>query len=67
VGRATFERLVGGRQDPDHAAFDRFVAHPVYAKQRWISILNPSRETVRTTLMPLIAAGHDRLARRGGG
>jgi hypothetical protein len=71
VVRATFERLVGTLEDPDFAAFDRFVPHPVYAKQRWISILNPSHETVRETLMPLIAAGHDRLvvarARRGKG
>ena len=50
--------------DPDYAAFDRSLPHPVYAKQRWISILNPSYETVRDTLMPLIAQGHDRLVSR---
>jgi Family of unknown function (DUF6194) len=61
VDRETFGRLVGSISDPDYAAFDRFIPHPVYARQRWISILNPSHETVRTTLMPLIAAGHDRL------
>ena len=64
VDRETFQRLVGEMTDPDYAAFDRFVPHPVYAKQRWISILNPSRETVRETLMPLIQQGHDRLAAR---
>lgn len=64
VDRPTFERLVGSLDDPDYAAFDRFVPHPVYARQRWISILNPSHETVRESLMPLIAAGHDRLAAR---
>ena len=64
VDRETFQRLVGGMTNPDYAAFDRFVPHPVYAKQRWISILNPSRETVRETLMPLIQQGHDRLAAR---
>lgn len=62
VDRPTFERLVGSITDPDHAALDRFVPHPVYAKQRWISILNPSHATVRDALMPLIAEGHDRLA-----
>jgi hypothetical protein len=61
VDRETFQRLVGSGDNPDYAAFDRFVPHPVYAKQRWISIFNPSRETVRETLMPLIAASHDRL------
>ena len=53
--------------DPDYAAFDRFVPHPVYAKQRWIAIINPSHATVRETLMPLIVDGHLRLvARRTG-
>ena len=64
VDRPTFQGLVGGMTGPDYAAFDRFVPHPVYAKQRWISILNPSHETVRTTLLPLIVQGHDRLAGR---
>jgi hypothetical protein len=67
VDRETFRRLVGGMTDPDYAAFDRFIPHPVYSKQRWISVLSPSHETVREILMPLIAAGHDRLvARRQG-
>jgi hypothetical protein len=61
VDRETFSRLVGSLEDPDYAAFDRYVPHPVYAKQRWISILNPSHGTVSDTLMPLISAGHDRL------
>jgi hypothetical protein len=64
VDRETFQRLVGAMTDPDYAALDRFVPHPVYAKQRWISVVNPSRATVRDTLMPLIAEGHDRLAAR---
>ena len=65
VDREEFQRLVGKMGDPDYAAFDRFLPHPVYAKQRWISILNPTHATVRDRLMPLIAAGHERLAARG--
>ena len=64
VDRTTFEELVGSVEDPDYAAFDRFVPHPVYAKQRWISVVNPSHATVRETLMPLVAVGHARLAAR---
>jgi hypothetical protein len=64
VDRDTFGRKVGSMEDPDYAAFDTFVPHPVYAKQRWISILNPSHATVRDELLPLITAGHDRLAAR---
>jgi hypothetical protein len=63
VGRQTFERLVGSVTEPDHAALDRVVPHPVYAKQRWVSILNPSRATFEEVLKPLIAEAHARLAR----
>ena len=61
VGRATFERLVGDDRAADYAAVDRIVPHPVYAKQRWISILNPSDATFRDVVLPLIAEAHERL------
>jgi hypothetical protein len=62
VSRATFERLVGSMAEPDYAAFDRLLPHPVYAKQRWISILNPSDGTFRDVVLPLLTEAHDRLA-----
>jgi hypothetical protein len=62
VGRATFERLVGAIAEPDYAAFDRFLPHPVYAKQLWLSILNPSDATFRDVALPLLTEAHDRLA-----
>lgn len=61
VGRETYERLVGSMTEPDYAAFDRIVPHPVYAKQLWISILNPSDATFRDVVMPLLTEAHDRL------
>jgi hypothetical protein len=64
VDRETFERLVGSLENPDYARFDRFVPHPVYAKQGWISVLNPTHATVREALVPLIVSGHDWLAAR---
>jgi hypothetical protein len=64
VGRETFERLVGSMEVPDYAAYDRILPHPVYAKQRWISILNPSDATFRDVVLPLLAEAHDRLAGR---
>ena len=63
VGKATFERLVGGIADPDFAALDRVIPHPVYAKQRWIAILNPSRRSFDEVVKPLIEEAHARLAR----
>ena len=47
----------------DYAALDRVIPHPVYAKQRWLAILNPSHETFEEVVQPLIAEAHERLAR----
>jgi len=49
--------------DPDYAALDTVVPHPVYAKQRWVAILNPSRASFDDVVKPLIAEAHERLAR----
>ena len=64
VSRPTFERLAGGQVEPDYTALDTFLPHPVYAKQLWISILNPSEATFRNVVLPLIDEAHARLARR---
>ena len=62
LGKATFERVVGITTEADYAVLDRIVPHPVYAKQRWIAILNPSRRTFDEIVKPLIAEAHERLA-----
>ena len=62
VDKATFERYAGVDAEPDYAALDRVLPHPVYAAQRWISILTPSWPTWNETVIPLIAVAHDRLA-----
>jgi Family of unknown function (DUF6194) len=64
VGKETFERLAGTEANPDYAALDVILPHPVYAKQRWLSILNPSRRSFEEVVKPLIAEAHDRLAGR---
>ena len=48
--------------EPDDAAVDRILPHPVYAKQLWISILNPSAAMFRDVVLPLLTEAHDRLA-----
>lgn len=63
VGRETFERLVGTSNDLDLAAIDAVIPHPVYAKQRWLAILNPSRRSFDEIVKPLIAEAFDRLAK----
>ena len=62
VDRETFERIAATDPDPDFTAFDRLFPHPVYAAQRWISIVNPSDTTWHEVVIPLIALAHDRLA-----
>ena len=64
VGRETFQRLVGSMKNPDYAALDEVLPHPVYAKQRWIATLNPSRQTFDDVVKPLIAEAYERVARR---
>jgi len=62
VSHETFDRLVGGATEPDFAALDRPLPHPVYARQHWISILNPSAETFESVVKPLLREAHDRIA-----
>ncbi len=66
VGKATFEHLVDSTVEPDYAALDTILPHPVYAKQRWLAILNPSRRSFDELVKPLIAEAHERLARQQG-
>ena len=63
VDRPTFERVATeAGPDPDYTALDRLMPHPVYAAQRWICIVNPSRATFHDTVVPLLTLAHDRLA-----
>ena len=63
VGRETFERIAAeAGEAPDMTAVDRLFPHPVYAAQRWISIVNPSQTTWREVVQPLLVEAHDRLA-----
>jgi hypothetical protein len=63
VNRETFRRIADDQPEPpDYAALDRLLPHPVYAKQLWISILNPSEATFRDVVLPLLAEAHDRVA-----
>ena len=62
VSRETFERLTGSMTEPDYVALDQILPHPVYAKQLWISILNPSDASFRDVVLPLLKEAHDRLA-----
>ena len=63
LSKETFERYVPpGAAEPVYTAFDTVLPHPVYAAQRYLSVVNPSHATWRDVLIPLIAEAHDRLA-----
>lgn len=61
VGKATFLATVRSTQEPDYLQLDRLMPHPVYAKQRWICILNPSQETFDEVVKPLLAEAYARI------
>ncbi len=62
VDKPTFKRIAEAAPEPDYTELDRLLPHPVYAKQLWISILNPSARTFAQTVAPLLELAHDRLA-----
>ena len=64
LDKPTYQRLVGLVTEPDYAALDVIRSRtPCMPKQRWVGILNPSEATLESTVMPLVAAAHDRLVR----
>jgi hypothetical protein len=63
VGSESFQRLVGDAVEPDYTALDTLIPHPVYAKQHWVAILNPSDATFEKIAWPLLTEAHDRLVR----
>lgn len=46
VSLETFDQVTSGAESPiDYAVLDKVIPHPVYAKQAWVSILNPGAAT----------------------
>jgi hypothetical protein len=67
VGKATFERLVGAQLaagDIDYTVRDTVLPHPVYAAQRFVAILNPSRATFDEVIAPLLEEAYRRVERQ---
>jgi hypothetical protein len=63
LSRKRFAELVGDQRDPDFAALDTLMPHPVYAPQHWACILNPTTETFDHVIKPLLDEAHDRIAK----
>jgi uncharacterized protein DUF6194 len=54
----------GGERGYDFSALDQVMPHPVYARQYWICVLNPSAATFQTAVQPLLAEAYDRDVRK---
>ncbi len=65
VDKETFVALVGdGEGEYDYTAFDTIMPHPVYGRQRWICIVNPSDATFAEKIQPLLAQAYERDVRK---
>jgi hypothetical protein len=62
LSRDTFQRLVGDQEVPDYTVLNRLMPHPVYARQHYVSILNPSAETFDRVIKALLEEAHARTA-----
>jgi hypothetical protein len=62
LSRDTFQRLVGDQADPDYTGLNRLMPHPFYARQHYVSILNPSAATFEDVIKPLFEEAHARTA-----
>ena len=57
VSRATFRSLFGDDRTSDFTELDRLMPHPVYGRQSWVCVLNPSAETFER-VKPLLNEAH---------
>jgi hypothetical protein len=63
----TFDRLVGeipADDTTDYTVLDALLPHPDYARQHYVSILNPSAATFEDTIRPLLDEAHARVKRQ---
>ncbi len=65
VSRETFRGLFATDAEPDYAALDVLLPHPVYAPQSYVSVLNPSDATFES-VKPLLAEAYALAAKRVG-
>lgn len=65
VGKETFQALFGdAAREYDFTALDTIMPHPVYGRQRWVCVLNPSDATFAATVRPLLAEAYGRDVRK---
>jgi hypothetical protein len=64
LSKATYDSLFGDAgEEHDFTALDRLLPHPVYGRNHWVCVLNPSDATFET-LRPLLREAYDRAVAR---
>lgn len=63
VSKATFAKLFPADGEHDFAALDRLIPHPVYGRNHFVSVLNPSDATFES-IKPLLKEAHAIAAKR---
>jgi hypothetical protein len=57
VSKETFANLFPAEGEYDFTALDRLIPHPVYGRNHWVSVLNPSESTFEL-VKPLLTEAH---------
>jgi hypothetical protein len=63
VGKETYASLFDASAEHDFTALDRLMPHPVYGRNHWVCVVNPSEATFET-LKPLLQEAYDRAVER---
>jgi hypothetical protein len=63
VSKTTYDSLFGVAGDIDYTVLDRLLPHPVYGRNHWVCVLNPSATTLRA-IEPLLREAHERAVKR---
>jgi uncharacterized protein DUF6194 len=63
IGKETYQSLFGAGREYDFAALDQLMPHPVYGRNHWACVLNPSDSTFEA-VKPLVAEAYDIAVRR---
>jgi hypothetical protein len=63
VGRETYDSLFEPGAEHDFTALDRLMPHPVYGRNHWVCVLNPSEATFEL-VEPLLREAYERAVER---
>jgi Family of unknown function (DUF6194) len=63
VSKETYASLFTKESQHDFTALDRLIPHPVYGRNHWVSVLNPSDATFES-IMPLLKEAYEIAVRR---